>query len=296
MNFKSGFVNILGFPNVGKSTLMNSLVGEKISIITPKPQTTRQRIMGIVTGDDFQIVYSDTPGILDPKYILHKTMMNYVDMALADADIILFVAAVNDDYNLYKTYINKIIENNTKLIFILNKIDLSNQEFVINKINELNKLFPSMEIIPVSALKAFNTDKIIAILKDLLPLNPPYFPADELSDKSQRFFTAETIREKIFTCYQKEIPYNCEVIIESFKEEDKITRISALIYVGKQSHKAIVIGKNGEALKKVATLARKDIEKILEKKVFLEVYVKVLPDWRNNAKQLKRFGYITDSI
>lgn len=287
---KAGFVNIIGNPNVGKSTLMNALVGEKLSIITSKSQTTRHRIMGIFNGDDFQVVYSDTPGIVNPHYKLHESMMHFVNLALQDADLFLLVTEVGESLKNHET-LDKVINSTIPVILLINKIDLSNQEVVAERIEYWKKEIPRAIIIPTSALEKFNLDAVFNAILEHLPENPPYFPKDELTDKSMRFFVSEIIREKILTHYQKEIPYSCEVVVESFQEENNINKISTLIYVERESQKGIVIGHQGSMLKKVGTEARKDIEEFTGKKCFLEIHVKVLKDWRNNDNSLKRFGY-----
>lgn len=291
MSHRSGFVNILGNPNVGKSTIMNALVGEKISIITRKAQTTRHRIMGIVNGDDFQIVYSDTPGILRPKYKLQESMMNFVNIALTDADIILYVTDVTEKKEDETGYTDKIRESGIPVIIAINKIDLSNQAN-LEKITEFwDKKFPGSPVIPVSALKSFNLDTLLNAIISKLPEGEPYFPKDQLTDKYERFFASEIIREKILLNYQKEIPYSAEVEIESFKEEKDIIRIRALIHVARESQKGIVIGHKDEKLKKTGTEARLDMEEFFGCKVFLEMYVKVTKNWRDKPQELKRFGY-----
>ena len=287
---KAGFVNIIGNPNVGKSTLMNALVGEKLSIITSKSQTTRHRIMGIFNGEDFQVVYSDTPGIVNPHYKLHESMMHFVNLALQDADLFLLVTEVGESLKNHET-LDKVINSTIPVILLINKIDLSNQEVVAERIEYWKKEIPRAIIIPTSALEKFNLDAVFNAILEHLPENPPYFPKDELTDKSMRFFVSEIIREKILTHYQKEIPYSCEVVVESFQEENNINKISTLIYVERESQKGIVIGHQGSMLKKVGTEARKDIEEFTGKKCFLEIHVKVLKDWRNNDNSLKRFGY-----
>ena len=291
MQHKAGFVNIIGNPNVGKSTLMNALTGEKLSIITPKAQTTRHRIIGIVNTDDFQVVFSDTPGILEPHYKLHESMMKFVESAFQDADLFLLVTETGEDF-INENVLEKLNKSEIPVIVLLNKIDLSDQEAVLKKLEEWKLKLPKAELIPISALKSFNLEKILESVVSLLPENPPYFPKDELTDKPQKFFIAEIIREKIFLYYNKEIPYSCEVEIDTFKEEPTIIKIRAIIYVSRDSQKGILIGKSGEALKKVGTAARKDMEVFLQKKVFLELFVKVSKDWRNNENQLKKFGYI----
>ena len=290
MSHKSGFVNILGNPNAGKSTLMNAFVGEKLSIITAKAQTTRHRIMGIANGEDYQIVYSDTPGIVNPHYKLHESMMGFVHSALKDADIFLLVTDIGEDFK-NQEILDKVKESCIPTIIIINKIDLSDQETVELKIKFWKEKFENAEVIPVSALLKFNIEKVISSILEHLPDSPPYFPKDELSDKTMRFFASEIIREKIFENYQKEIPYACEVIVDSYKEETNIDKISATIFVERDSQKGIVIGHKGGALKKVGTEARLDLEEFVQKKVFLELHVKVNKDWRNNDTFLKRFGY-----
>ncbi len=290
MAHKSGFVNILGNPNAGKSTLMNAFVGEKLSIITSKAQTTRHRIMGIVNAEDYQIVYSDTPGIVNPHYKLHDSMMGFVMSALKDADVFLLVTDIGEDFKNQE--ILEIVKKSCiPTIIIINKIDLSDQETVESKMKFWQEKFETAEVIPVSALLKFNMEKVIESILDKLPDSPPYFPKDEISDKTMRFFASEIIREKIFENYQKEIPYACEVIVESYKEEPNIDKISATIFVERDSQKGILIGHKGSALKKVGTEARIDLEDFLQKKVFLELHVKVNKDWRNNDTFLKRFGY-----
>ncbi len=291
MNHKSGFVNILGNPNVGKSTIMNALVGEKLSIITSKAQTTRHRIMGIVNGEDFQIVYSDTPGILKPKYKLQESMMSFVDMALTDADIILYVTDVKEEFRDDTGYTLKIREAGIPVIVAVNKIDLSNQTELEIVTSSWKVMFPGSPVIPVSGLKKFNLDTLLNAITSMLPDGEPYFPKDQLTDKYERFFASEIIREKILMNYQKEIPYCSEVEIESFQDEQKIIRIRALIHVARDSQKGIIIGHKGEKLKKTGREARLDMEDFFGKKVFLEMYVKVTKDWREKPLILKRFGY-----
>jgi GTP-binding protein Era len=288
---KSGFVNIIGNPNVGKSTLMNTLVGERLSIITSKAQTTRQRIMGIVSGEDFQIVYSDTPGVLKPQYKLHEGMMQFVKTALSDADVILFVTDVFEKELNNPEILERVQKTTIPVILIINKIDQASSE----KIEELTiywqKLLPNAEIIPISALQKINIDKVLEKIKQHLPEGEPYFPKDQLTDKPERFFVTEIIREKIFLNYKKEVPYSCEVVVESYKEEPNLVKINAVIFVARESQKPIIIGENGKAIKKVGTEARLDIEDFLQKKVFLDLTVKVSKDWRNNENLLKRYGY-----
>jgi GTP-binding protein Era len=291
MGHKSGFVNILGNPNVGKSTIMNALVGEKLSIITSKAQTTRHRIMGIVNGEDFQIVYSDTPGILRPRYKLQETMMNFVNTALSDADMILYVTDVTEHSANEGEYIDKIKKSGIHVIVAVNKIDLTNQDELEKIVDSWHEAFPDSPIIPLSALKNFNLDFLLNSILDKLPENPPFFPKDQLTDKYERFFASEIIREKILLNYKKEIPYSVEIEIESFKEEKDINKIRALIHVTRDSQKGIIIGHRGSMLKRVGTEARHDMEDFFQKKVFLELYVKVTKDWRDKPAMLKRFGY-----
>jgi GTP-binding protein Era len=291
MNHRSGFVNILGNPNVGKSTIMNALVGEKLSIITPKVQTTRHRIMGIVNGDDFQIVYSDTPGILNPRYKLQESMMSFVNIALTDADVILYVTDVSDNVDKAGEYIVRIKESGIPVIIAINKIDLSNQAELEKIVDSWHETFPGSDIIPLSALKGFNLDFLLKSVLAKLPEGEAYFPKDQLTDKFERFFASEIIREKILLNYQKEIPYSVEIEIESFVEEKKITNIRAVIHVARDSQKGIIIGHKGQMLKKVGTEARLDMEDFFGRKVFLEMYVKVSKEWRDKPLMLKRFGY-----
>lgn len=291
MNHRSGFVNILGNPNVGKSTIMNALVGEKLSIITSKAQTTRHRIMGIVNSDDFQIVYSDTPGILKPKYKLQQSMMSFVNIALTDADIILYVTDVTENTVDETGYTGRIKDSGIPVIVTINKIDLSNQADLEKIAAFWEEKFPGSPVIPISALKLFNVNTLLNAIISKLPEGEPYFPKDQLTDKYERFFASEIIREKILLNYQKEIPYSAEVEIESFKEEKDLIRIRALIHVTRDSQKGIVIGHKGEKLKKTGTEARIDMEDFFGRKVFLELYVKVTKKWRDKPEELKRFGY-----
>lgn len=290
---KSGFVNIIGNPNVGKSTLMNALVGENLSIITSKAQTTRHRIMGIVNGDDFQIVYTDTPGIVNPHYRLHETMMGFVNSALQDADLFLLVTELGEPFK-NEQVISKIVQSNVPVILVINKIDLSDQTAVSNMINYWQRQIPRATVIPASATERFNIDAIFKTIIEQLPENPPYFPKDELTDRSMRFFVSEIIREKLLRFYQKEIPYSCEVSVEGYEEKDGVDNISAVIYVERETQKRIVIGHQGLAIKKVGVEARKDIEAFTGKRCFLNLYVKVMKDWRDSDRALKQFGYITD--
>lgn len=291
---KSGFVNIVGNPNVGKSTLMNALVGERISIITSKAQTTRHRILGIVNGEDFQIVFSDTPGVLKPNYRLQESMRKFSNSALTDADVLLYVTDVFDSSEKNVDFIKKVDENTASLILIINKIDLINQEKLEVLVDKWKQLLPRAEIFPVSALEKFNVTPLFERIKALLPESPPFFDKDQLTDKPTRFFVNEIIREKILLHYDKEIPYSVEVVVEQFLEEDKLIRINAIIHVERESQKGIIIGHGGKSLKKVGTEARKDLEAFFEKKIFLELYVKVEKDWRNKEMKLRGFGYQLD--
>jgi GTP-binding protein Era len=288
---KSGFVNIIGNPNVGKSTLMNALVGEKLSIITSKAQTTRQRIMGIVNGENFQIVYSDTPGILKPNYKLQESMLKFVNSAFVDADIILYVTDVVEKADKNEKFIARLQKTKIPVLILINKIDLSTQEKLEKIVEEWHSMVPDAEILPVSAIEKVNLNLLFDKILSLLPEGPEYYPKDSLTDKSERFFVSEIIREKIFLNYEKEIPYSTEVGVESFTDETNIIRIRATIYVLRTSQKGIIIGHKGSALKKVGTEARIDIEGFLGKKVFLELYVKVNEDWRDKTAKLKSFGY-----
>ena len=290
MKHKAGFVNIIGNPNVGKSTLMNALVGEKLSIITSKAQTTRHRIMGIVNGEDFQIVYSDLPGILTPNYKLQEKMMKFIDSALKDADIFLYmVEAGETKYN--EKIIDKIKSSKTPVLILINKIDLSNQVKVEEQITYWSEVFDDGQVIPISALSDFNTEKVLQQVIELLPESPPFYPKDELTDKTIRFFISEIIRGKILLFYKQEIPYSVEVVVESYKESEDIIRITTNIYVTRESQKMIILGRHGKAIKKIGIESRKDIEEFVGKKVYLELTVKVNKDWRDNDRQLKRFGY-----
>lgn len=290
MSHKAGFVNIIGKPNVGKSTLMNTLVGEKLSIITSKVQTTRHRILGIVNNEDSQIIYSDTPGIIKPNYKLQKSMMEFVNTALIDADIILLMTDVDDDFD-YSDLLKKIKESGIIILLLINKIDLSNQSKVIQLINKYSKEVKRDNIIPVSALQKFNMELIQKKIMEFLPENPPYYSKDQLTDKPERFFVSEVVREKILLYYKKEIPYSVEVAVDTFKEEEKIIRINTYIFVDRETQKAILIGHQGKALKKVGVEARKDLEEFFGKQIYLQLSVKVNKDWRNKEDQLKRFGY-----
>lgn len=290
MEHKSGFVNIIGNPNAGKSTLMNALVDDQLSIITPKAQTTRHRIIGILNNPDYQIVFSDTPGLVNPHYKLQESMMSCVKGALQDADVFILLSDLGEEFK-NPDIIEQIKASNTPIILLLNKIDLSNQEDIATKIEAWKQKLPTAQILPVSALHKFNIDSVIAMILKYLPTAPPYYPKDEVSDRSLRFFVSEIIREKILLHYQKEIPYSVEIVVDSYVEEAAIDKIRALIYVERESQKSIVIGNQGAALKRVGKEARKQMEKFLGKQVFLELFVKVMKDWRDNEKILKRFGY-----
>lgn len=289
---KSGFVNIIGNPNVGKSTLMNALVGERLSIITSKAQTTRHRIMGIVNSDDFQIVYSDTPGILKPNYKLQESMMKFVQGALRDADIILYVTDTIEHCDLHSEFIEKIKLSGIRTILVINKVDLTNEEALIKLMSDWKESLPEADIVPVSALNNFNIGGLFDLIVKHLPEGQPYYSKEALTDKTMRFFASEIIREKVLLNYDKEIPYSVEIEINEYKEEPTIDRISATIYVARESQKGIIIGHKGDKLKKVGTAARLELENFLGKKVFLEMHVKVNEEWRNSERQLKRFGYV----
>ena len=288
---KAGFVNIVGNPNVGKSTLMNVLVGERISIATFKAQTTRHRIMGIYNTDDMQIVFSDTPGVLKPNYKLQESMLNFSTSALVDADVLLYVTDVVETPDKNNDFVEKVAAMEVPVILLINKIDLSNQDEMVKLVEEWHALLPEAEIIPISAQARFNIDVVMKRIKALLPDSPPYFEKDQLTDKPARFFVTEIIREKILLYYDKEIPYAVEVVVEQFKEEAKSIHIHAVIYVERESQKGIIIGHQGKALKKVMTEARKTLEHFFRKSVYLETFVKVDKDWRSSDKELKNFGY-----
>jgi GTP-binding protein Era len=287
---RAGFVSIIGKPNVGKSTLMNALVGEKLSIITSKAQTTRHRIMGIINADDFQIVYSDTPGIIEPKYELHKSMMRFVHTSLEDADVILFVTDIFEKFN-EEEVIQKLKHSQTPLFLVINKIDLATQEQINEKITYWQNYLQPKEVIAISALNQFNTERILQAILENLPVHPAYFPKDELTDKTERFFAAEIIREKIFLNYKKEVPYSCEVIVTEFKDKGDIMVIRAEIMVERKSQRAIILGHKGESIKKIGIEARQEMESFFGKKIYLEQHVKVEPDWRSKTNTLDRFGY-----
>ena len=288
---RAGFVNIIGNPNVGKSTLMNALVGEKLSIVTAKAQTTRHRIMGIVNGEDYQIVYSDTPGILKPNYRLQQSMMNFVDTAIGDADIILYVTDTVEKGDKNEEYIAKLQKILCPVILVINKIDISDQKQVLELMNWWKEQIPNAIIFPASAQEKFNLDNIFDAIVANLPVAPAWYDKDVFTDKNLRFFASEIVREKIFLNYKEEIPYSCEVEIEKFKEGEERYDISAVIYVMRDTQKGIIIGKAGQSLKKVGTQARIEMEDFFQKKVFLSLFVKVDPDWRESKKELRRFGY-----
>ena len=289
---KAGFVNIVGNPNVGKSTLMNSLVGERISIITSKAQTTRHRIMGIVNTPDMQIVYSDTPGVLKPNYKLQESMLAFSQSALTDADILLYVTDTVETWDKNKDFVESVSRMQTPVIVVINKMDLlASQQELETLVEQWHERLPKAEIVPICALQKINTDLLIKRIQDLLPDSPPYFEKDALTNRPARFFVTEIIREKIFLTYDKEIPYSTEVEVELFKEDEKLINIQAVIYVERESQKGIIIGKGGAALKRVGTMARKDIEAFFGKQVMLRFFVKVEKDWRNSVRDLNRFGY-----
>ncbi len=290
MSHKAGFVSIIGKPNVGKSTLMNRMLGEKLSIVTPKAQTTRHRIKGILNDADYQIVFSDTPGIIEPHYLLHDKMMEFVTASLADADAVLFITDLVETY-MDEQMMQRLTAIKIPLIVVINKVDISSQDEINKLVHGWKKKLNPHAVIPVSAMTDFNTDKIKETILEILPEAPAFFPKDDLSDQTERFFVAEIIREKIFLNYEKEIPYSTEVGIEEFKEEKDIIRIRAIIFVERDSQKGIIIGNQGESIKRIGTQSRKDIESFLGKKVFLDLFVKVEKEWRKNEIKLKRFGY-----
>jgi len=290
MAHKAGFVSIIGYPNVGKSTLMNALLGEKLSIITPKAQTTRHRIMGILSGDDYQVVYSDTPGVIKPHYKLHRAMMSAVFSSIEDADVILLVTEPGNDFD-EEDILRKLRETSAPVIVVINKIDLGNMEKLEKAAEKWMHLMPNATVLPVSALHNLNLDQVFKAIIHHLPESPAFYPKDELTDRSQRFFVSEIIREKILLNFSQEIPYSVEVAVESFKEEDTITRIAATIFVARETQKGILLGHQGSAIKKLGTDSRKDIESFLEKHVYLELSIKVAKEWREDERALKRFGY-----
>ena len=291
MNHKAGFVNIIGNPNVGKSTLMNAFVGEKLSIITSKAQTTRHRILGIVNGEDFQMVLSDTPGIIKPAYELQESMMGFVKSAFEDADVLIYMVEIGEQELKDETFFSKITSSTIPVLLLLNKIDKSNQEQLENQVQVWAEKVPNAEIFPISALEGFNVKEVFNRIIDLLPESPAFYPKDQLTDKPERFFINETIREKILLHYKKEIPYAVEIETEEFFEEEEIIRIRAVIMVERDTQKGIIIGHKGSALKRVGVEARKDLEAFFGKQIHLETYVKVNKNWRSNQQQLLRFGY-----
>ena len=293
MTHKAGFVSIIGYPNVGKSTLMNALLGEKLSIITPKAQTTRHRIMGIFSGEDYQVIYSDTPGLIKPHYKLHRAMMSAVFSAIDDADVILLVTEPGNEFS-ENEILTKIRESATPVIVAINKIDLGNMDSMGAEVEKWMKKMDTATVLPVSALHKLNLDQVFKAIIHHLPESPAFYPKDELSDRSQRFFISEIIREKILLNFSQEIPYSTECVVESFREEPNITHIAATIYVARETQKAILLGHQGAAIKKLGTDARKDIEAFLDVHIYLELRVKVAKDWREDDRQLKRFGYDTD--
>jgi GTPase len=293
MAHRAGFVSIIGSPNVGKSTLMNVLVGEKLSIITNKAQTTRHRIMGIFSGEDFQVVYSDTPGILEPHYALQKTMLSAVYSSISDSDIILFVTELGENFR-NDEILERLRTSEQPVIVVINKVDLGTQEKVAESVGQWKMRLENADIIAISARHCFNTALVFDTILKYLPESPAFFPKDELTDRSRRFFVSEIIREKVLLNYSREIPYSVEVVVDAFKEEENIIRISVFLFVSKESQKAIILGHEGRAIKKLGTESRKDIEEFLEKHVFLELKVKVRKDWRDDEKELRRFGYLTE--
>lgn len=288
---KAGFVNIVGNPNVGKSTLMNLLVGEKISIATFKAQTTRHRIMGIVNSDEYQIVFSDTPGVLKPNYKLQESMLAFSESALVDADVLIYMTDVVEKFDKNQEFLEKVINLNIPILLIINKIDLTNQDSLIELVNLWHEKLPKAEIMPISATEKFNIEAVLKRVKELLPDSPPYFEKDQLTDKPARFFVSEIIREKILLHYDKEVPYSTEVVVEQFHENRSRILINCVIYVERESQKGILIGREGSALKRVSIEARKDLEKFFGKKIFMEIMVKVDKDWRSSSRELKNFGY-----
>jgi len=291
MNHKSGFVNIIGNPNVGKSTLMNQLVGEKLSIITSKAQTTRHRILGIVNNDDYQVCFSDTPGVLDPHYKLHENMMQFVNSAMKDADVILFVTDIYETGLNHQATFDRLKKTSIPILLLINKIDQSDQAKIEEKIAYWHEQMPQAEILPISALEGFNMAPIWERILELIPESPAYYDKDSLTDRPLRFFISEMIREKIFLNYKKEVPYSTQVVVEEYLEDEKIVRIRAIIYVERKTQKGIIIGHQGQKIKHVGIAARQDIQKFIEKHVHLELFVKVDPDWRENDRKLEGYGY-----
>ncbi|MFT5667203.1 MAG: GTP-binding protein Era [Vicingaceae bacterium] len=292
MAHKAGFVNIIGHPNVGKSTLMNQLVGEKLSIITPKAQTTRHRILGIVNKEEYQIIYSDTPGIVDPAYKLQEGMMKFVYTSLEDADVLVLMVEFGQKDLKNEKLERRLAEIKTPILLLINKLDLTDQEAMESSVGLWSEKFPEAEVFPISALHGFNIDFLQKRVLELLPESPPYYSKDNYTDKSERFIVEEKIREKVLLNYKQEVPYSVEIEVEEFKEQEEIIRIRAVIHVSRESQKIIIIGKQGAKLKKVGTEARKDLEEFFNKQLFLELFVKVNKEWRNDEKQLKRFGYL----
>ena len=292
MKHKAGFVNIVGNPNVGKSTLTNALVGERLSIITSKAQTTRHRIMGIVNEDDYQIVFSDTPGILKPSYLMQEGMMNFVTSSFQDADIIILVIEMGEKQMNDEKMLKRLTGAEVPVLLLINKVDLASPEEVEKSIALWNGIVPNAQILPISALEGFNVDTLMNRIIELLPESPPYFPKDEMTDKPMRFFISEIIREKILLNYSKEIPYSCEVIVEEYHDEPEIVKIRAIIMVMRDSQRGIIIGHQGKMIKKTGTMSRQEIEQFINKKVFLDLYVKVDKDWRNKERNLKNYGYL----
>ncbi len=291
MAHKSGFVNIIGSPNVGKSTLMNQLVGERVSIITSKAQTTRHRILGIVNDEEYQVVFSDTPGVLDPAYKLHESMMGFVNSALKDADVILFVTDIYETGMNHENTLKRLQKTSVPIILLINKIDLGDQQKIEDKATYWHEMLPNAEILPISALEKFNLEPIWKRVLELIPENPPFYDKDELTDRPMRFFISEMIREQIFIHYKKEVPYSTQVVIEEYIEDEKIIRIRAIIYVERATQKGIIIGHQGSKIKRVGIDARKQIQKFVDKHVHLETYVKVDDNWRENSKKLEGYGY-----
>jgi GTP-binding protein Era len=287
---KAGYVSIIGYPNVGKSTIMNALVGEKLSVITHKAQTTRHRIMGIFSTDDYQIVYSDTPGIIKPHYKLHRAMMSAVFAALDDADVVMLVTEAGNEFN-QEEILKKLKESTRPVIVVINKIDLGDMPQLEAEVEKWKNILENATVLPVSALHHLNLDQVMKSIIHYLPESPPFYPKDELTDRSERFFVSEIIREKILLNYSQEVPYSAEVVVDSFKEEEKLTRIAAVIYIARETQKGILLGHQGSAIKKLGTDARKDIEAFLDKHIFLELHVKVAKDWREDDRALRRFGY-----
>ncbi|MFB1022125.1 MAG: GTPase Era [Vicingaceae bacterium] len=292
MAHKAGFVNIIGHPNVGKSTLMNQLVGEKLSIITPKAQTTRHRILGIVNKEEYQIIYSDTPGIVDPAYKMQEGMMKFVYTSLEDADVLVLMVEFGQKDLKNEKLERRLAEIESPILLLINKLDLTDQEAMENSVGLWSEKFPKAEVFPISALHGFNIDFLQKRVLELLPESPPYYPKDNYTDKSLRFIVEVKIREKVLLYYKQEVPYSVEIEVEEFKEHEEIIRIRAVIHVSRESQKIIIIGKQGAKLKKVGTEARKDLEEFFNKQLFLELFVKVNKEWRNDEKQLKRFGYL----